>query len=236
VSKVRLKNYVLQRVEVVAARIFVASVLLALACTGAALADDPTVRINAADQAKAESSLARLTDFGAGWTGGPKTPSKLTAPNCPGFNPKESDLVVTGHAEARFTASRVGVVFGQDSQVLESAEAVKTDFARTVTPKLPGCLAYQLKAGGKGNVLSVSIRKLPLPRIGTVSAAYRATVLLKIQNRTVKYVSDDIFFGQGRFEFALFVQAPAALGSQVASFETAMARILVKRAPTGNVA
>ena len=44
------------------------------------------------------ASLLRLHDFGAGWTGGSETPSKLTAPSCPGFDPKESDLTVSGHA------------------------------------------------------------------------------------------------------------------------------------------
>jgi hypothetical protein len=219
-----------------AARIFVAGVLLALACTGAALADNPTVKINTADQAKADASLLRLKDFGVGWTGGSTTRSKLTSPGCPGFNPKESDLVVTGHADARFTNKSGGVVFGQDSQVLESADAVKTDFARTIQPKLADCLAYQLKSSGKGSVLSVSVRTLALPPIGTISAAYRATVLLKVQNQTVKYVSDYVFFGQGRYEFSVFVQAPAVLGSQLVPFETMMAQILVKRAPTGNVA
>ena len=214
--------------------------LLALACTGAALADNPTVKINTADQAKADASLLRLKDFAAvvGWTGGPTTPSKLTAPSCPGFNPKESDLVVTGHAEARFTYKSGGVIFDQDSQVLESADAVKTDFARTITPKLADCLAYQLKSSGKGTkVLSVGVRQLGLPRIGDISAAYRATVVIKTGTaRTVTIVSDYVFFGQGRFEFSINVEAPVGEGGQLVPFETAMAQILVKRAPTGNVA
>jgi hypothetical protein len=222
---------------VVAARIFVASVLLALACAGAAFADNPTVKINPADQAKAAASLLRLKDFGVGWTGGPKTPSPLTAPSCPGFNPKESDLVVTGHAEARFTYTSGAVIFDQDSQVLESADTVKTDFARSVTPKLSDCLAYQLKSSGKGSVLSVSVRKLALPPIGSVSAAYRATMMIKTTaGHTAKWVSDFVFLGQGRLEFSINVVAPAIAGDQLVPFETAMARILVKRAPTGNVA
>jgi hypothetical protein len=228
---------VLQRVEVVAARISVASALLALACTGAALADNPTVRINAADQAKAVTSLVRIKDFGVGWTGGPKTPSKLTAPSCPGFNPKESDLVVTGHAEARFSYTRGGVIFDQDTQVLESAAAVKTDFARVVQPKLADCLAYQLKSSGKGNVLSVSVRKLGLPPIGDVSAAYRASVTIKTSTgKSAKIVSDFVFFGKGRFEYSLNVVAPAVEGDQLVPFESAMAQILVKRTPSSNVA
>jgi hypothetical protein len=223
---------------VAAARIFVASVLLALACAGAALADNPTVKINTADQAKADASLLQLKDFGVGWAGGQKKKaSNLTAPNCPGFNPKESDLVVTGHAEALFTYPRGAVTFDQDSQVLESADAVKTDFGRTIQPKLADCLAYELKSSGKGSVLSVSVRKLALPPVGNISAAYRATLMIKTTTTgTAKIVSDFVFFGQGRFEFSINVVAPATEGSQLVPFETAMAQILVKRAPTGNVA
>ena len=222
-----------------AARIFVAGALLALASAGAALADNPTVKINSADQAKADASLIRLKDCGVGWVGGPKTPSKLTAPGCPGFNPKESDLVVSGHAEAQFTYTSAGgkVIFDQDSQVLASSDAVRTDFARSIQPKLAGCLAYPWKSSKTPKVVSVAVRQLGLPRIGDVSAAYRVTVVLKSSTgRTEKIVSDSVFFGQGRFEFAINVLAPAAAGDQLVPFETMMARILVKRAPTGNVA
>ena len=211
--------------------------LLALACTGAALADNPTVKINTADQAKADASLVTLKDFGVGWTGGPKTPSKLAAPSCPGFNPKESDLVVTGHAEARFTYSRGGVIFDQDSQVLVTSAAVKTDFSRTIQPKLADCLAYQLKSSSKGSVLSVSVHKLALPAVGTISAAYRATLMIKTATAgAARIVSDFVFFGQGRYEFSINVVAPASEGGQLVPFETAMAKILVKRVPAGNVA
>jgi hypothetical protein len=210
--------------------------LLALACTGAALADNPTVKINTADQAKADASLVTLKDFGVGWTGGPKTPSKLAAPSCPGFNPKESDLVITGHAEARFTYSRGGVIFDQDSQVLVTSAAVKTDFSRTIRPKLADCLAYQLKSSSKGSVLSVSVHKLALPAVGAISAAYRATLMIKTATGTAKIVSDFVFFGQGRYEFSINVVAPASEGGQLVPFETAMAKILVKRVPAGNVA
>jgi len=212
-------------------------VLLALACTGAPLSDNPTVHINTLDQATPAASLIRPKAFGVGWTGGPTTPSKLTAPKCPGFNPKESDLVVTGHAEARFTYARAGVIFDQDSQVLESAAAVKTDFARTVTSKLPGCLAYQWKSSTKVNLVSVVVHPLALPPIGNISAAYRATVVFKTNTgRLAKIVNDYVFFAEGRLEFSLNVVAPADAGPQLAPFETGMAKILVKRAPTGNVA
>jgi hypothetical protein len=219
---------------VVAAKSLLAGLALALVAATSALADDPTVRISQADQKRAEAALLRLADFGVGWTGGRKNPEKLTAPNCPGFNPKESDLVVTGHAEARFTYARAGifVALAQDTQVLASREAVATDFARTVRPRLADCLAHQLKSSGK-QVMAVTVSKLALGRIGSVSAAYRAVVTLRINGRVGKLVRDFIFFGQGRYEYSLVVDAPLAQGAQLASFETTIAQMLVRRSSAG---
>jgi hypothetical protein len=215
---------------VVGAKAFVAGVLLALVGAAGAAADNPTVRISHADQLKAESALLRLTDFGVGWTGGQRTPSKLTAPQCPGFDPKESDLTVTGHAEARFAYAKGSVVFDQDNQVLESEKAVATDFARVIRPKLKDCLAYELKQSGKGHVVSVSVRELPFPKIGTSSAAYRGTMVVRAGGRKVTFVSDFIFIGQGRLEYSLNIVAPGVLGHELLSFEQSIARMLVKKA------
>jgi hypothetical protein len=215
---------------VAGAKSLLAGVVLALAFAAAAAADDPTVRITRADQEKAEAALLKLKDFGVGWTGGPRTPSKLTAPKCPGFNPKESDLTVTGHAEARFTYARGSVVFDQDTQVLESAKAVSTDFARVIQPKLKDCLAYELKQSGKGQIVSVVVRELPFPRLGTETAAYRGTMVIRAGTRKVTFVSDFIFIGQGRLEYSLNVVAPAVLGNELASFEQSIAQKLIKKA------
>ena len=214
----------------VGAKSLLAGVVLALVGAAAAAADNPTVRISHADQLKAEAALLALKDFGVGWTGGKRTPSKLTAPKCPGFDPKESDLTVTGHAEARFTYTRGSVVFDQDNQVLESAKAVQTDFARVIQPKLKDCLAYELKQSGKGQIVSVVVRELPFPRLGTTSAAYRGTMVLRAGGRKVTFVSDFIFIGQGRLEFSLNVVAPAVLAGELVSFEQSIAQMLVKKA------
>jgi len=218
---------------VAAAKVLATGVLLVLLCAGSALADNPTVRISKEDQAKAVAALLHLHDFGVGWTGGPQKPTKLTAPNCPGFDPKESDLTVTGHAEARFAYSRGGVIFEQDTQVLESQQAVATDFKRTVTSKLPGCLAYQLKSSGKGEVKTVQVAALKFPHVGDVSAAYRATVVVHSSGHDAKIVSDFIFFGVGRLEYSLNVVAPAVEADQLPAFEQAMVQILVRRANAG---
>ncbi len=205
----------------------VACGLLALLLTPFALADTPTVKVNAGDQAWATQALLRSGDFGLGWRGGQTSSTKPVGPSCPGFDPKASDLVVTGHANANFQNLKAGVQVSLDSQVMESADAVHTDFARTIQPPLPACLASQLRQGP--NITGVTVVPLEFPKIGNISAAYRATIMVRSKGRTAKVLSDFVFFGNGRLEYSLNVVAPARYRPQLVAFEADMARMLVKR-------
>ena len=217
----------------VATKSLVASALLALLIATPALADDPTLRFNAADQAWARKALLRASDFAAGWHGGPTEPKKPSGPSCPGFNPKASDLVVTGHANASFENTRAGVQVSIDTQVLSTAEAVRTDFARTIRPELARCLEHQFETGAN-NITSVTVEQLDFPKVGTVSGAYRATISVRTNGRTAKVLSDFVFFGRSRLEYSLNVVAPARYSPQVLPFEADMARMLVRRALAGS--
>ena len=215
----------------VAAKPLLAAALIGLVSTSTALAaivDAPTVRITPADQAKARAALLRTTDFGAGWGGGPIKTSQLSPPNCPGFDPKESDLVVTGHADAIFIFRQLGVELDQDVQVLANEAAVQTDFDRSVSPQLGRCLAYQLARVPA--VTDVSITRIPFPPVGTVSAVYRADMVVSRHGHSVHWITDYVFFGEGRTEYELTVVAPAGTGDQLARFEAELAQILVHRA------
>jgi hypothetical protein len=213
---------------VAAAKPLVAVCLLALTITASALADNPTVRITRADQQRAVAALLRLKDFTTGWQGGQTKTHSLAAPSCPGYDPKESDLVVTGHADASFRYPQSAVTFNQDVQVLRSDAAVRTDFRRTITSKLPGCLSHQL-AKSK-DVVKVRVDRVAFPAIGDVSAAYRATLTLQDGKRRVTVYDDFVFVAVGRVEYALNVLAPFQLAGQLGSFESSMAALLVKRA------
>jgi len=215
---------------VVAAQSVLAAVVVALALSALALADGPPVRIQRGGQAKAVAALLERSDFGSGWQGGETKPSSLAAPGCPGFDPKQSDLVVTGHADARFTFPAGDVVLDQDVEVLASAAAVQKDFARTVSPRLPSCLAYQIKRAR--NVVSASVERMPFPATGSVSAAYRATVIVRSLHLKGTLLSDFVFFADGPVEYSFNVTAPVEARSQLARFEYALAQILLKRAGT----
>lgn len=212
----------------VAAKSLVAAALASLVCATAALADAPSVKISKADQAKAVAALLKTSDLGAGWAGGTIAPSSLTPPNCPGFNPKESDLTVTGHADARFTFAAGGVELDQDVQVLVSPADVAKDFHRTISPQLGQCLAHQLAQLSK--VAGVTVTRVPFPPTGTVSAVYRALVAVRSGKSQGRLLSDYVFFGEGRVEYEFTIIAPVGTGSQLPRFELGLAQILLKRA------
>jgi hypothetical protein len=213
---------------VVAAKSLVAAALLGLLLTAQALGDAPTVKISSADQAKANAALLHRADLGAGWTGGPVKTQPLTPPDCPGFAPKESDLVVTGHADARYVFQQLGVELDQDVQVLESEDDVQNDFSRTISPGLGRCLQYQL--GKLAHVTDVSVTRMPFPPIGSVSAVFRAEITVRTSKGLGRLVSDYVFFGSGRTEYEFTVIAPADSRDQLVRFELALAQKLLSRA------
>jgi hypothetical protein len=213
---------------VVAAKSFVAAAFFGLLFTATALGDAPTVRFTNADQAKAQAALLKRVDLGAGWAGGPIKASALTAPDCPGFSPKESDLTVTGHADALFTFKEAGVELDQDVEVLSSDDAVMKDFARTISPQLGRCIGYQL--GKTANVLDVSVARVAFPKTGAVSAVYRAELSVRTPKGQGKLLSDYVFFGEGRVEYEFTVIAPVGARYQLGRFELGLAKILLRRA------
>jgi hypothetical protein len=204
-----------------------AAVVVALVAAGIALADDPTVKINPADQAKATAQLLKKSDLGSSWTGGPRKPDKLQAPSCPGFNPKESDLIVTGHADASF--KNQGIQVEHDVQVMQKASFVKTDFQRSVKPQLAACLGHLFEQSAGPDTKLVSSARVAFPRVGVVSALYRITASVTSGGQTVRVLIDSVFFGQSRTEYSLTVVAPEAAKSQLVPFETRLARLLVGR-------
>jgi hypothetical protein len=202
--------------------------LIGLVWTAAALADKPTIRISKNGQATAVASLLQRSDFGTGWLGGPTKPRSLTAPDCPGFDPKESDLVVTGHADARYQYKQAGVELDQDVQVLENADAVLKDFQRSISTRLGRCLAYQL--GKIKDISDVSVKQISFPKTGAVSAVYRAMLVLTHGPTQTHLVSDYVFFGDGPVEYEFTVVAPITAIDQLSQFESGLAQILIKRA------
>jgi hypothetical protein len=182
------------------------------------------VKLNAADQAAAKATMIRRSDLhpAGGWMGRSLTPDHR-APSCPNFHPKQSDLVVTGSAEAYW--SRPGRAVVSVTDVLKTARMVQLDWQRAGTKAAIGC---SLTAAGATNVV---VSKVAFPNIAPVAGAFRAFYDVTQGGQTLRFVSEFAAIGDGRSElslgeFALASTPVNALHTDVVR----LARVMLSRA------
>jgi len=186
------------------------------------------VRLNRADQAAARAAVLRRGDLGSGWTGGARKAPPPSTVTCPDYQPKQSDLVRTGAAEARF--QHTGLVLQTDAQVLKTRRMVARDWQRSVAdPRSVDCLRHMLSKQLPSNERLVSFGRRAFPRLAKYSSAYRMLVRVHAQGRTVLVVVDLVVVGRSRTELTLTMSAPAAARKALPAAEVRVARALLAR-------
>jgi hypothetical protein len=213
------------------------SVVTAIAClfatSAVALADNGNrqkIRFNAADQAAARAAVLRRSDLGSGadWRGGAKKPDLTKAEPCPNYNPKQSDLVLTGIAETQFTQGILA--FDSEVQVLETPRMVQLDWRRSVlAPGVLPCLRSTTTKALPAGATVVSIKRLPFPHVAPYTAAFRLTTDVHAPSGTVRLFVDLVLFGRGRTESSLTTSAPYSARVPVKAAEIRLAKILAAR-------
>lgn len=185
-----------------------------------------------ADQALARSIVLKRTDLNAAvaWQGGSVAPDTTPSPTCPNFDPKVSDLVITGDAEAKFSYPTAGVVLDSEAQILRSANMVRLDWQRsleppTMLPCLRSLLRKQLPAGEK----FVSLTRLAVPHLATYSAGIR--IVLDVRGK-VRVMLDSLYFGSGRTELSLTTTARYKSAASTLAAELTLAQAIVHRLPS----
>jgi hypothetical protein len=187
---------------------------LALPALALAAATDPQKQINPVDQRKAASIALKRTDFKAGWTKVPNTPNSVEDPSCPGYNPDQSDLILTGETQASFA--------GEASRVTSTSNVYKTKrdalaaWTRSVKPALVPCLARILKQATEGTGAKATIVKqgpIAFPKLAPRTAAYRVVVNVSYtaggNTTTVPLALHLIALGSGRGDVILLTYALA---------------------------
>ena len=208
-----------------------ASAVLGAGSAAAATLDREQHHFNAADQAAARAAVLQKADLGAGWTGGKKTPD-LSAPlTCANYDPKQSDLVLTGVAETYWR--HAGLELDTEAQVLQTTAMVKLDWQRTVVdPHATSCMKEQLvkTVAKSANVKLVGFRRVAFPHVGTYARAYLTTIEVTANGKTVPLVVEDVLVGAKRTE--LTIESTAARSEQAAvhAVDIRLAKILVARA------
>jgi len=186
------------------------------------------VRLNPAGQAAARGAVLRRSDLGSGWTGGLKTPAPPADVSCPGYEPKQSDLVLTGAAEDLF--QHTGLVLETDAQVLKTRAMVARDWRRSVVdPRAVPCLRHILAKQLPSNQRLISFERRVFPPVARYAAAYQMLVRVSAQGQSVPVVVDLVLVGRSRTELTLTTSAPAAAGAAIAAAEVRVVRILLAR-------
>jgi len=206
----------------------------ALALAGAAAAgtaDHNQVKLTAADQAAAKQTVVRLADLGAGWKGGFVKFDLNDTLVCANYHPRQSDLVLTGAAEARFAtgASQLDSV----AQVFRSADMVTTDWHRSVlNAQLVPCLRETLAGSLSPAERIASIGRVAFPQgHGVLAREFRTVLDVTSNGSTGKGVVDLIVFARGRSELSLTAIGSYAERAGISRAERALVGLMLLRAP-----
>ena len=183
---------------------------LALPALALAAATDPTKQINPVDQRKAASIVLKQPDvIVPGWRKVPvTTPESAANTGCPGYNPDQSDLILTGEATTNFEGGTTKV--GLESNVFKTRRDALASWTRLVKPALAPCLARTLKqgieqAGGKAAI--VRSGPIAFPKFAPRTAAYRVSMNVSYtqggKTTTAPFTVHLVALGNGRGDASL---------------------------------
>lgn len=183
--------------------------VLALPALALAAATDPTKQINPVDQRKAASIVLKRPDVSVpGWKKVAVIANSAADPSCPGYNPDQSDLVLTGEAANNFESG--GTRVGLESNVFKTRSDARASWARTVKPALAPCLARLLKqaveaVGGKAAI--VRSGQIAFPKLAPRTAAFRVSMNVSSteagKTTTAPFTVHVIALGNGRGDASL---------------------------------
>jgi hypothetical protein len=206
--------------------------VVALVVAGVALAGDPskeTIARTAAGNAQAKAEVVRKADVGSGWKGGFRKPDLSSSMPCTTYHPRQSDLVLIGAAESRF--SRPALEVDSEAQVLRAAAMVRRDWQRTIlAPQVMPCLRQGFTKALGAHAKLVSFRQVAFPHVAPLTRAFRMVATVATQFGPVPLEIDFVAMGSGRNELTLTLSGPTVARSTLHATEVRLARLLAGRA------
>jgi hypothetical protein len=204
--------------------------VVSLVAVGGASADRQKVQLTAAGQALARIAAVSRADVGpGGWKGsigkGDPTGEGL---KCPGYEPKQSDLILIGSASSLWRDTNVQV--SSETEVLKTPAMVVLDWQRTFGPKRAflACIRSEVaKALGMAPQLVAMKGSLAFPKYAARVLGYRFNVVSKATN--VPFLVDFVVVARGRAATTITFIAPASIGSTVLQVERSYVKRIVER-------
>lgn len=183
----------------------------------------------AAGNAQAKAEVVRMTDVAAGWQGGFKKPDLSSSMPCTTYHPKQSDLVLVGVAETRF--SKPPLEIDSEAQVLRTASMVRRDWQRTILDsRVMPCLRQGFTKVLGSHARLVSFARVAFPRVAPLTRAFRLVATVATQLGPVPLEIDFVAMGSGRNELTLTLSGPIVARSSLHATELRLARVLARRA------
>jgi hypothetical protein len=193
--------------------IFAAVFTAALVLAPGAAAENYQYKIVPKDKAAAAAAVLKRGDLNGlpGWTGGAVPPDRTAETNadrCNGYLPKQSDLVVTGDAETKYSLQ--GTTIDTQIQLLRTPAMVATDWHRSIEiPDYVSCAKEQFQKQLPKTERFVSLTRLPYSTFGTKSVAFRTLFDVLAGGRKIRVAVDFIGFYRGRTEVSVIISGAA---------------------------
>jgi hypothetical protein len=151
--------------------------------------------------------------------------------SCPGFQPKQSDLVVTGAARSNWKQAAGLREIDSVAQVFATTRMVSVDWRRSVLPpQVVPCLrtAFSRQLGAVGRL--VSFDRVAFPALTRYARSYRGVAeVTSATGSRLSLVFDVVLLGRGRTELTLTTIAPLADRQAVGAADVRLAKLLLTR-------
>jgi len=188
------------------------------------------VRLTAAGEASARAAAVHKADLNRNWVGGfsRQPPDPHAQLPCAGelrWSPKQSDIVVTGAAQAHYDIPRV-VELASFAQSVKTPEMAVRGWQRLATGMFVRCLRAAIAAPG---VPVTAVGRMSFPAVGSFAAAYRAVAGGRAKG-PYQFVQDWILIAQECVRAQLIVTTYQAYEAGVAKLERRLAATLAARA------
>ena len=121
-------------------------------------------------------------------------------------------------------------MLANEVEIFRTAAMVDRDWRRSIVPAAVPCLRRTLTKGLGTQAKVLSFGRIPFPKVGTHSAAFRGIVAVSALGQTVRVLLDIVLVGKGRTEISLDATAPAAAARAVSAAERRLARTVAARA------
>ncbi len=191
-------------------RVLLLALALWLALAPTAAARNPRLEhlaLRQSDMEFAKNAVLRNSDLATGWTTRATEPDDTSPPECPGQD--YSRFTITGQAQTQ--SRKAGASIVSRVEVYRTRAEALGDFAVDARPGTAACEGAAIRKEWSAHGIAtrlISAGRLPAPKVGQRSIAFRIVLEVTRERRKVRINIDLIGFVRDRVAASVVVLAP----------------------------